>query len=163
MSAHLTATLPCNGLMKRSSAWHVPLRARLSALVLAVAAVAASAVPTASAAPAAGGIPRGAWTGTSTNMDRTFNYGKVSFTVGKGVVTNFKIEGVTVSGCGGYRTIVVPRLSIKGRSIAGSYEPVPGIDDVVIVPARFVGGKIVGTFTEGPTCSGAGRFVATPR
>lgn len=127
----------------------------LSASVALVAATPATSAP-------AGGIPQGSWTGTSTNMDGTFNYGKVSFTVGKGVVTNFRIEAVTVSGCGGYRNILVPRLTIKGRSISGSYEPVPGIDDVVIVTARYVGGKIRGTFTEGPTCVGKGRFVATP-
>lgn len=31
------------------------------------------------------------------------------------------------------------------------------------VKARFAGGVIRGTFTEGPTCVGAGRFIARPR
>ena len=128
----------------------------------ALAASLVAAASSAAATPAGGGVPQGQWTGTSTNMDGTFNYGKVSFTVGKGVITNFRIEAVTVSGCGGYRNILLPRLTIKGRSITGSYEPVPGIDDVVIVTARYVGGKIRGTFTEGPTCVGKGRFVASP-
>lgn len=104
----------------------------------------------------------GAWQGTATNMDRTFNYGAVSFTVVRGAISNFVIEGVTVSGCGGYKSIVVPRLTISGKKVSGSYVPIEGIDDVIIVTGSFAGGAIRGTFTEGPTCIGAGRFIARP-
>ena len=120
------------------------------------------AVPAPAVAPRAA-IPQGSWEGTSTNMTGDFAYGKVSFTVARGKVTKFRIEGVTVSGCGGYKTIVVPRLAISGSSISGRYVPVPGVDDVITVKARYAGGAIRGTFTEGPLCSGAGRFVARPR
>ena len=60
------------------------------------------------------------------------------------------------------KSIVVPRLTIKGTSISGSYDPVPGVQDTITVKARFAGGAIRGTFTEGPTCVGAGRFIARP-
>lgn len=106
---------------------------------------------------------RGAWAGTSTDMSRTFSYGAVSFTVGKGVITDFVIEGVTASGCGGFTTIAVPRLTIQGNRITGSYQPSPGIDDVIIVRASFAGGVIRGAFTEGPLCRASGRFTARPR
>ena len=108
-------------------------------------------------------IPQGAWEGTSTNVKGDFTYGKVSFTVSRGKVSNFIIEGVTVSGCGGYKSIVVPKLTISGKSISGRYVPVPGIDDVITVKARFAGGVIRGTFTEGPMCIASGRFVARPK
>ena len=138
-------------------------RALASALVLGAAALLAAAPVGASPAmPERGGVPQGKWTGTSTNMAGDFSYGKVSFTVARGVVRDFVIEGVTVSGCGGYKSIVVPRLTIKGTSISGSYDPVPGVQDTITVKARFAGGAIRGTFTEGPTCVGAGRFVARP-
>jgi hypothetical protein len=109
------------------------------------------------------GVRSGRWVGTSTSMDGATNYGPVTFRVGRGVVTDFRIEGVTVSGCGGYTSIVVPRLTIKGSSISGSYDPVPGVEDTITVKARARGGVIRGTFTEGPTCVGAGRFTAKPR
>ena len=112
--------------------------------------------------PARGGVPPGKWTGTSASMAGDINYGKVRFAVARGVVKDFIIEGVTVSGCGGYKSIAVPRLTVKGNAISGSYDPVPGVQDTIIVTARYVGGVIRGTFTEGPTCVGAGRFVARP-
>lgn len=121
----------------------------------------ASAAPAPNVAPAAAGIPQGKWTGTSTNTEGTFNYGKVSFTVASGAVTKFTIAGVTVSGCGGYMSIVVPRIPIKGKSFSGSYVPVKGIDQTVTVSGRLTGAQIKGTFKSGPTCVGAGRFTAT--
>ena len=134
-----------------------------SAVVLgAVALLVATPVGASPAAPARGGVPQGMWVGTSTNMAGDVDYGKVRFTVARGVVKDFVIEGVSVSGCGGYKSIVVPRLTIKGSSISGSHDPVPGVQDTIIVKARFAGGVIRGTFTEGPTCVGAGRFVARP-
>ena len=107
-------------------------------------------------------VKRGPWVGTSTNWDRNFDYGKVTFTVGAGVVRNFKVEGVSVSGCGNYMNIVVPQLTLKGRDITGTYQPYPDIAVVITVAARFAGGKIRGTFTQGPDCRGAGRFTASP-
>ena len=98
--------------------------------------------------------------GTSTNLAGDFAFGKVSFTVSSGAVTDFIVEGVTVMGCGGYKSIVVPRLTVKGLTMSGSYVPVPGVDDTIKVKGRLVGGVIRGTFSEGPTCAGAGRFVA---
>lgn len=135
---------------------------------LAIAVIAPLGTAVSQAAPDPGiapraGIPKGAWVGTSTNMTGDFNYGRVSFTVGRGVIRDFIIEGVTVSGCGGYKSIVVPRLTISGRTISGRYVPVPGIDDAITIKARLAGGAIKGTFTEGPLCSGAGRFIARPR
>lgn len=104
----------------------------------------------------------GIWRGTSTNLDRNFNYGPVSMKVRKGVITNFLIEGVTVSGCGGYKSIVVPRLVIRGTKVSGSYQPIPGINDEIKVTGSFAGGAFRGVFTEGPLCQGAGRFIARP-
>ena len=120
------------------------------------------AAPAPDVAPRAG-IPQGAWSGTSTNMAGDFSYGAVSFTVGRGVITKFRIDGVTVSGCGGFKSIIVPKLTISGRSTSGRHVPIPGVDDVIIIKARFTKGMIKGTFTEGPLCSGEGRFIARPR
>lgn len=121
----------------------------------------AQAMPASDVAPRAG-IKQGAWQGTSTNWDRTFNYGKVTFTVGRGVINEFRIEGVSVSGCGNYMNIYVPQLTVKGRDITGVYQPYPDIAVVITVAARFAGGKIRGTFTQGPDCRGSGRFTASP-
>ena len=139
------------------------LRVLASAATVGLAALLVAPVPaSATGIPARGGVVQGPWTGTSTNVAGDFSYGQVSFTVARGVVKDFIIEGVTVSGCGGYKSIVVPRLTIKGSSISGSYDPVPGVQDTITVKARFAAGVIRGTFTEGPTCVGAGRFVARP-
>ena len=139
-----------------------PLRLLASAGVVGATLLLTAGSAVASPATPARGVPTGKWAGTSTNMAGDVNYGKASFTVRRGVVTDFVIEGVTVNGCGGYKSIVVPRLTIKGSSIGGSYDPVPGVQDTITVKGRFAGGVIRGTFTEGPTCVGAGRFVARP-
>jgi hypothetical protein len=78
-------------------------------------------------------------------------------------IRNLKIEGVTVSGCGGYKTIVVPRLRIRGTRFSGSYKPVPDVDDVIIVRGTITSRRARATFSEGPTCQGEGRFTARPR
>lgn len=141
------------------------LPVRLLAPAVAVGLASAFVTPPAvavTALPSRSGVSQGKWTGTSTNMAGDFNYGKVSFTVTGGDVRDFLIEGVTVSGCGGFKSIVVPRLTLKGTVMSGSYDPVPGVKDTITVKARFAGGVVRGTFTEGPTCVGAGRFVARP-
>jgi hypothetical protein len=113
-------------------------------------------------------IPLGAradtsWKGTSTNMSGNFNYGPVTFTVRGNKIRNFKIEGVTTSGCGGYKNVVVPSIKIRGKKFSAVYIPIPGIDDKIRVKGSFNGNKATGTFSEGPLCSNAGKFKATRR
>ena len=118
------------------------------------------------AAPATGApaaAKPGKWSGQATSKDRSFKYGKVTFRVRGNTIRNLKIAAVTVSGCGGFKDVVVPRLRIRGTRFAGSYEPVPGVDDTIIVRGRISGGKATGTFSEGPTCVGEGRFTARAR
>lgn len=104
------------------------------------------------------------WKGKSTNMTGNFNYGPVSFTVQGNRIKNFLIEGVTTSGCNGYKNVFVPSgIKIKGTRFSGAYQPIPGIDDIITVSGRIVGSKATGTFVEGPLCSNAGKFVATRR
>src|SRR3712207_7384589 len=91
---------------------------RLRLIVIAVF-VALAVAAVAHAAPRSG-----AWKGQATSTDTDFKYGKVSFRVKGNTVRNLKIEGVTVSGCGGFMTIVVPKLTIKGTKLSGSYKPV---------------------------------------
>lgn len=61
--------------------------------------------------------PSGSWKGKATNIDRDFNYGKVTFKVSGSKMTNLKIEAVTVSGCGGFTTLVIPKLTSQGQSL----------------------------------------------
>lgn len=123
--------------------------------VLPVLAVALVAIPVAEAAAP------GAWKGRATSMDRSFKYGKVTFTVKGDTMRKLTIEGVTVSSnCGGYKTIYVPKLTIKGKRFTGAYQPVKGVDDIISVHGTFSGGTAKGTFSEGPLCDGAGRFTA---
>jgi hypothetical protein len=105
----------------------------------------------------------GAWTGQATSTDTSFKYGKVSFRVSGSTIRNLKIEGVTVSGCGGFKTIVVPRLRIRGTKFSGSYKPVPDVDDTIIVRGTITSRSAKATFSEGPTCVGKGRFTARPK
>ena len=112
-------------------------------------------------------IPLGAsadsnWRGTSTNLTGNFNYGPVTFKVSGNKIVKFKIEGVTTSGCGGYKNVLVPRITIKkNKTFSVVYTPIPGIDDKVRVKGKFNGNKVTGTFSEGPLCSNAGKFRAT--
>jgi len=78
-------------------------------------------------------IPLGAradtsWKGTSTNMSGNFNYGPVTFKVRGSKILNFKIEGVTTSGCGGYKNVVVPTIKIRGKTFSAVYTPIPSLD-----------------------------------
>jgi hypothetical protein len=125
--------------------------------VLVLTALAATAVQASAAARA------GAWSGQATSMDADFKYGKVSFTVRGSTIRNLKIESVTVSGCGGMKTIVVPRVKIKGTRFAASYQPVEDVDDTIIVRGTINGRSAKGTFTEGPLCEGEGKFTARAR
>jgi nitrous oxidase accessory protein NosD len=121
-------------------------------------------VAAATAAIDAGAAARaGKWTGQATSTDTSFKYGKVTFTVRGSTIRNLKIESVTVSGCGGMKTIFVPRLTIKGSKFSGSYKPVPDVDDVIIVRGTISGRSAKGTFSEGPTCVGKGKFTARAR
>ena len=113
--------------------------------------------PVAEAAPRAG-----AWKGRATSTDTDFKYGKVSFRVKGKTVRNLKIEGVTVSGCGGFMTIVVPKLTIKGTKFSGSYKPVADSDQIIIVTGTITRRSAKAKFTAGPTCVGEGRFTARP-
>lgn len=101
------------------------------------------------------------WRGTSTNMSGNFNYGRVSFKVSGKRIRNFIVEGVTTSGCGGYKNVVVPRINIKNGKFSAVYTPIPGINDKIRVKGKFSGTKATGTFSEGPLCSNAGKFKAT--
>jgi hypothetical protein len=102
----------------------------------------------------------GPWTGKATSMDRDFNYGKVTFKVKGSTIRGLQIEAVTVSGCGGFMTLVIPRARIDGRRFTGAYQPVPGTDQIVSVNGTFRGNTVKGTFSAGPLCQGAGRFTA---
>lgn len=103
------------------------------------------------------------WKGSSTNTIGTFNYGAVSFTVEGKQIKNFLIEGVTTSGCGGYKNVFVPRIRISGSKFSVAYRPLPGYDDVIRVSGRFNGATASGTFKEGNLCSNAGKFTARRR
>lgn len=100
------------------------------------------------------------WEGTSTNTKGDFNYGKVTFTLQGNTIKNFKIEGVTTSGCGGYKSVIVPKIKVRGSKFSAGYVPVPGLDDIVVVNGKIRGNTATGTFSEGPLCSNAGKFRA---
>ena len=133
------------------------MRTRTSAAI-ALACVAGLALPSAAGAAA----EPGPWKGRATSNDGTFKYGKVTFRVRGKTMRNLKIESVTVGGCGGLgmKSIIVPKLTIKGTKFRGVYKPVPDVDDTIIVTGTISGGKAKGKFTEGPLCQGAGKFTA---
>ena len=114
------------------------------------------------AMPAAAGaaVEQGAWAGRATSMKGDFKYGKVTFRVKGKTMRNLTIEGVTTSGCGGFKSVIVPKLTIKGTRFTGAYAPVPGVDDIISVNGTIKNGKAKGTFSEGPLCQNAGRFTA---
>lgn len=131
---------------------------RASAIAVASACVALGAASPAMAAK---------WTGKATNLAGNFNYGKVTFTTSGSTMKNLKIEGVTTSGCGGYKSVIVPKLKIKGSRFSGSYVPVPGLNDVIRVSGTIRGSSASGQFSEGPLdiakpplCQNNGRFTA---
>ena len=111
-------------------------------------------------ADAGGAVKAGQWVGQATNMKGDFKYGKVTFKVKGNTIRNLKIESVTTSGCGGFKSVIVPKLTIKGTRFIGAYQPVPGVDDIISVNGTIKGGKAKGTFSEGPLCQNAGRFTA---
>lgn len=102
----------------------------------------------------------GAWRGQATSKDSSFKYGKVSFRVRGAFIRDLKIESVTVSGCGGMKTIFVPRARIRGSRFSATYKPVPDLDDTIIVRGTISGRSARGTFSEGPLCVGEGKFTA---
>ena len=125
---------------------------RLSPLVLCLLALAVPAL--AMAAPA------GSYKGQATAMDGKFKYGKVTFKVKGSTIRDLRIEGVTTSGCGGFKDVIVPKLTITGNRFSGTYKPVPGVDDKITVKGSFSGSRATATFKEGPTCVNRGRFTA---
>jgi hypothetical protein len=108
-------------------------------------------------------VAQSRWKGTSTNMSRNFNYGPVSFTLRGRTIKDFKVEGVTTSGCGGFKNVVVPRIAVRGNRIRATYRPIPGIDDFIRVNGTILGSRASGTFSEGPLCVNAGRWSARKR
>lgn len=126
-----------------------------SAVLLVLVALVAIPVAEAIAAPKSG-----TWTGKATNMTRDVDYGKVTFTVKGKTIRNLKIESVTTDGCGGLKSVIVPKLTITGNRFKGSYQPVAGVDDIIVVHGTFKGTTAKGTFNEGPLCENAGRFTA---
>lgn len=115
--------------------------------------------------PSVAGVPEavpaaasGPWAGKATNLDGTFNYGAVRFTVRGDSVRNFVIEGVTTD-CG-YMSLAMNTMRIKGNRLSGAYQPVKDIDQIIVVNATFTGRTITGTFTSGPLCGAEGAFTA---
>jgi len=104
--------------------------------------------------------PAGSYQGKATAMDGKFRYGKVTFKVQGSTIRNLRIEGVTTSGCGGFKDVIVPKLTIKGNRFSGTYKPVASVDDKITVKGSFSGSKATATFKEGPTCVNRGRFTA---
>src|SRR5688500_6418437 len=105
----------------------------------------------------------GRWRGQATSKDGTFKYGKVTFRVRGRTIRKLKIEAVTVSGCGGFKDIIVPKARIRGKRFSATYKPVPGSDEVIIVKGRISVRRASGTFSEGPLCVGEGKFTARAR
>ena len=129
---------------------------RLRLIVIAAALACLLALPAAVGAAA----KAGSWSGQATSKDGSFKYGKVTFKVKGSSITNLKIEGVTVSGCGGYKTIFVPKVRIKGSKFTAIYQPDPEIEDTIRVRGTISGSRATGTFAEGPLCEGEGKFTA---
>jgi hypothetical protein len=103
----------------------------------------------------------GAWKGKATSSDGKIRYGKVTFTVKGTKMKSLKIESVTTASiCGGLKSVVVPKLTIKGNRFIGAYQPVAGVDDIISVNGTFKGNTAKGTFSEGPLCANDGKFTA---
>lgn len=117
------------------------------------------------AADALAAARSGPWRGQATSTDGSFKYGKVSFRVRGSYIRDLKIESVTVSGCGGLgmKTIFVPKARIRGTKFSAAYQPVPDVEDTIIVRGTINGSKAKGTFSEGPLCQGKGKFTARAR
>lgn len=110
------------------------------------------------------------WLGKATDRAGDFEYGKVTFTVSGSTMRNLVIEGVTTSGCGGYKSVIVPKLKIRGSKFSGSYVPVPGKNDIIRVTGKIKGSRATAIFSEGsidptkpPLCENEGKFTAKRR
>ena len=114
----------------------------------------------AGAAAAHAAATAGKWKGQATSIDGKFKYGKVTFRVKGSTMRDIKIESVTVDGCGGFKTVYLPKAKITGTKFKGAYQPVEGVDDIITINGTISGGKAKGTFHEGPLCQGDGRFTA---
>ena len=122
-------------------------------------------------APASAGTA-GTYRGKATNMDRDFNYGKVSMKVRAGKVTSLVIQAVTTTGCGGFMDVVFAPSDPETKIVKGSarvrdgrisvtYRPVEDIEDqTTTIRARIKGTRVTGTFESGDLCGNAGRFSA---
>jgi len=130
-------------------------------LLIALALLCLAAVPATVGAAA----KAGSWRGQATSKDGKFRYGKVTFRVSGTTMRNLKIESVTVSNCGGLglKTVFVPRVRIRGTRFSAAYKPVKDVDDTIIVRGTIKGRSARGTFSEGPTCVGEGKFTARAR
>lgn len=103
------------------------------------------------------------WVGKATNLKGDFNYGKVTFTVKGSLMKNLIIEAVTTQGCGGYKSVVVPKVRIRGSRFQATYVPVPGLDDTIKVSGTIRGSKATGKFREFGLCNNEGKFTARKR
>ncbi len=103
--------------------------------------------------------------GTATDPTGAISFGAVTFTVKGGKVRNFTVEGATVTngGCGGYKSVIVPTIPLRGGRMIGVYTPVPGVDDSIRVNGTITKGRASGTFAEGPLCELRGKFTAKRR
>ena len=123
------------------------------------------------AAPATAGTA-GVYKGRATNMDRDFNYGKVTMRVRGGKVTKLEIEAVTTTGCGGFMDVIFAPNDPETQIVSGSarlregrlsvkYRPVKSVEDqTTTIRARIRGSRVTGTFESGDLCVNEGRFTA---
>lgn len=113
----------------------------------------------------AGAADASSWKGRATNEDGDFRFGPVSFQVKGKSIRSLEIEGVTTfSGCGGYMTIVFPRVPIRANGrFYREYEPIPGYDQTNYVWGRLTGSKAKGYFRTFGLCTSVGIFTARKR
>lgn len=124
------------------------------------------------AVPAQAASPNGTYRGKATNLDRDFNYGKVTVRVKNSRVRFLKIEAVTTTGCGGFMDVVFAPDDPETKIIGGSarikngrftvkYRPVGSVESQdTFITARFKAGRVTGRFESMSLCSNAGRFTA---
>ena len=139
---------------------------RLRSILVAAGVAAATSVP----ALAAGFD--GTYRGQARSLESDFRYGKVTVKVKNNRVNHLEIEGVTTTGCGGFMDVVFAPDDPETQIIGGSrkivngrfkvrYRPVRSIEDQdTTITARFVGGRVTGTFASKDLCVNAGRFTA---
>ena len=139
---------------------------RLRSILLVAGVAAATSVP----ALAAGFD--GTYRGQAKSLESDFRYGKVTVKVTNNRVKYLEIEGVTTTGCGGFMDVIFAPADPETQIIGGSakivdgrfkvrYRPVRSIEDqATTISARFVGGRVTGTFSSKDLCVNAGRFSA---